>query len=75
MVTLAGDADSAKFPTGFTLNVTDAVCAMLPEVPMIVTLVVPTGAVAIAVSVIVVVPVAGFGLNVAVTPVGSCAAE
>jgi len=50
-VKLAGEAESAKFPVGFTVSDSAAVCAMLPEVPRMVTRVVPIGAVPVAVSV------------------------
>ena len=49
--------------------VCDAVC--LPEVPVIVSVYWPTGAVLLAVSVNVLLEVAGFGVNAAVTPLGS----
>ena len=42
----------------------------LPDVPVMVTGTVPMGAVPLAVSVTVLAVLAGFGLNIAVTPVG-----
>jgi hypothetical protein len=46
-----------------------AVC--VPEVPVMVTGYCPRAAVLLAVNVIVLLPVVGFGVNVAVTPLGS----
>jgi hypothetical protein len=46
------------------------VCVMLPDVPVMVTVAVPSDAVAPAVSVKVLAPVAGLGLKLAVTPAG-----
>lgn len=72
MVKLAGDAESAKVPVGFTLSATVAVCEILPDVPSTVTVVDTMGAVALAVSVsVLVVPVVGFGENDAVTALGN----
>ena len=51
------------------------VCVRLPDLPVIVTVDVPVAAVALAERVRVVVLVAGFGLNAAVTPVGKPEAE
>ena len=67
---LLGDTDRVKFGGGFTLRVTVAVFVKLPEIPVMVTMAVPVLAVPLAVSVKVLVAVAGFGLNVAVTPLG-----
>jgi hypothetical protein len=64
-----------KFGAGFTVSEIVVVCSVLPEVPVIVTVAVPVVAVSLAVNVSVLVPVAGFGLNAAVTPVGRPAAE
>jgi hypothetical protein len=47
----------------------------LPEVPVMVTRTVPVAAVALTVSVRVLVLVSGFGLNDAVTPLGKPAAD
>ena len=52
-----------------------AVCVMLPDVPVMVTVAVPSDAVALAVRVKVLVVVAGFVLKLAVTPVGKPAAD
>jgi hypothetical protein len=46
------------------------VCVMLPDVPVMVTVAVPSDAVALAVRVKVLVLVAGFGVKLAVTPAG-----
>jgi hypothetical protein len=70
MVTLAGDAESAKLGAGFTVSVTDAVFERLPETPVIVTVVVPVAAVPLAVNVKELLLVVTAGLNVAVTPDG-----
>jgi hypothetical protein len=59
-----------KFGAGFTVRSIVVVCAVPPDVPVIVTVAVPVVAVALAVNVSVLVLVAGFGLNAAVTPVG-----
>lgn len=75
MFTLAGDAETAKFPVGFTVSVSADVCAMSPDVPRIVTTVVPIGAVPVAVSVNVLVFVVLLGLKDAVTPLGNPEAE
>jgi hypothetical protein len=59
-----------KFGAGFTVSEIVVVCSVLPEVPVIVTVTVPVVPVSLAVNVSVLVPVAGFGLNAAVTPAG-----
>lgn len=64
-----------KFPMGFTVNGSVAVCDRFPDVPRMFTAPVPMGAVVLAVSVNVVVPVVGSGLNEAVTPLGNIVAE
>ena len=51
------------------------VAVKIPEVPVIVTVVVPAAALSLAVRVSVLVPVAGLGLNAAVTPLGKPKAE
>jgi len=56
--------------TGFTVSETVVVAVKLPEVPVMVTVAVPVAAVLLAVRVRVLVEVAGFVLNAAVTPVG-----
>ena len=52
------------------MRLTVVVCVRPPAVPVIVTVAEPVAAVEVAVSVSVVVLVAGFGLNAAVTPLG-----
>ena len=75
MLKLAGDVESAKFPVGFTVSDSAVVCAMLPDVPRMVTRVVPIGAVPVAVSVNVLRLVVLLGLKDAVTPLGNPEAE
>ena len=72
IVTLAGDAESAKFGggTGFTVRAIVVVLVKLPDVPVMVTVAGPVVAVLLAVSVNVLVLVALLGLNAAVTPLG-----
>jgi hypothetical protein len=71
-VTFSGEAGrKIKFPNGFTVNVIVVLALRLPEVPVIVTVAVSCSAVALAVRVRMLVEVAGFGLNDAVTPFGS----
>ncbi len=70
-VKVSGEAVSVKFPNGFTVNVIVVAALRLPEVPVIVTVAVSFVAVALAVRVRMLVEVAGFGLNEAVTPFGS----
>jgi hypothetical protein len=72
---LLGDADSVKVPTGFTVSETVVVLAKTPAVPVMVTLVVPTGTVPLAVNVNVLVFAVLVGLNDAVTPFGSPEAD
>lgn len=60
-----------KFGAGFTVRAIVVVCLVLPDVPVIVTVAAPVAAVALAANVSVLVLVAGFGLNSAVTPVGN----
>jgi hypothetical protein len=69
--TLAGDAESVKFGAAFTVSVTVVVWLRLPEVPVIVTVAFPVVAVALAVSVKLLVPVVLAGLKLAVTPAGN----
>lgn len=68
-----GEALIVKFGdvVAFTVRASVVVATRLPEVPVMVTVLVPVVADALAVSVRVLVPVVGFGLNAAVTPVGS----
>jgi hypothetical protein len=58
-----------------TVSVTLVACVKPPEMPVTVTVPAYGGAVALAVSVSVLFPVAGFGLKVAVTPLGNPDAE
>jgi hypothetical protein len=59
-----------KVGTAVTVSVIVVVFVKLPDVPVIVTRTVPVDAVLLAVSVNVLVVVAGFELNAAVTPLG-----
>ena len=70
-VTLPGLALREKSGAALTVRFTVAVCESGPEVPVMVTVLVPVVAVALALKVSVLEPVAGFGLNAAVTPLGS----
>jgi hypothetical protein len=70
-VKVFGEAVSVKLPNAFTVSVMVVVALRLPEIPVIVTVTVPAFAVLLAVRVRVLVEVAGFGLNAAVTPLGS----
>lgn len=72
---LLGDAESVKFGPAVTVTETVAVWVNPPTVPVTVTVVVPVVAAPVAVSVMVLEPVVGFGLNDAVTPVGSPEAD
>jgi len=73
-VNVLGLADRAK--VAFTVTLIAVVCVALPEVPVIVTVAVPVFAVALAVRVsVLLLPVAGLGLNPAVTPLGNPEAE
>lgn len=58
-------------PPLVTVRLTEVVAVRLPDVPVMVTVDVPVAAVALAVRVKVLVVVAGFGVKVAVTPLGS----
>ena len=69
-VTVLGEAVRVKLPNAVTFKVSVVVTLRLPVVPVIVTVVVPFFAVALAVRVSVLLVVAGFGLNAAVTPLG-----
>ena len=65
-----GEAERAKFAAGVTVRETVVACDKLPEVPVMVTVTVPSVAVPLAVSVSVLEMVVLLGLNVAVTPLG-----
>ena len=65
-----GEADKLKLGAVFTVRLSVVVAVRVPDAPLIVTAKVPVAAVALAVSVKVLVEVVGFGLNDAVTPVG-----
>jgi hypothetical protein len=78
IVTLFGDAESAKLgggATAVTVRESVVVFVKLPDWPDMVTVVAPVVAVPLAVSVKMLVLVAGSGLKVAVTPVGKPAAD
>jgi len=72
MVRLLGEVESVKFGVGrgFTVRESVVVFVKLPEVPVMLTVTGPVVAVLLAASVKVLVVVAGFGLNDAVTPLG-----
>jgi hypothetical protein len=73
-VKLLGDAERVKFgagATGFTVREITAEFDKLPDAPVMVTVTVPVIAVLLADSVNVLVVVAGFALNDAVTPLGN----
>ena len=70
-----GDADSVKLPTLFTVRETVVELVKRPAVPVMVTLVVPIGAVPLAVNVNVLVLAVLVGLNAAVMPLGSPEAD
>jgi len=73
IVKLLGDANRLKSGAGgaaLTVRETEVVCIRLPEVPVIVRETVPNTAVPLAMRESVLLPVAGFGENVAVTPLG-----
>jgi hypothetical protein len=71
MLTLFGDADRLKLGAAFTVRLTVVVCVRLPDVPVIVTVLVPVAAVLLAVNVRELELVAGFVLKAAETPLGS----
>ena len=66
-----GAAVRVKFPNGFTVSKTVVVALRLPEIPVMVTVAVPTFAVALAVNVTTLDDVTGFALKIAVTPLGN----
>src|SRR5215467_12226062 len=70
-LTFAGDAERAKFGSGGTVRTTEVVFVSVPDVPVIVTAAEPAAAVLLTDRVSVLVAMAGFGLNDAVTPPGS----
>jgi hypothetical protein len=76
-VTLPGVADRPKLGTeaAFKVRPTVVVCVRLPDVPVIVTVLVPVAAVLLAVNVSELVVVVDAGVNVAVTPVGKGEAD
>ena len=73
-VTSFGASSRAK-PGVLTINVIVVLAVMLPEEPVIVIVAAPGIALLLAASVSVVLPVAGFGEIVAVTPLGTFDAE
>ena len=75
IVRLLGEVDNAKVPTGFTVRETMVVLTKAPEVPVMVTLLVPTGTVLLTANVNVLVFAVLVGLNVAVTPFGNPEAD
>ena len=70
MLTLLGDAERVKLPVGFTVRVKLVWLVKVPDEPVTVILNVPTAAVALEVSVNVLVLAVLLGLNDAVTPLG-----
>ena len=70
MLTLFGDADRLKSGAAFTVRLTVVVWVRLPEVPVIVTVLVPVAAVVLAVKVRELVLVVEAGEKAAVTPLG-----
>jgi hypothetical protein len=75
MPRLLGEDDKVKLGVEFTVRVIVVVFVRLPEMPVMVTGTVPAVAVPLTVSVSVLVFVAGFGPNDAVTPLGKPAAD
>lgn len=69
--TLTEFGEASSINPSFNVSLSVVVLVRTPEVPVIVTVVVPVGAVALAAKVIVLLDVAGFELNEAVTPFGS----
>jgi len=70
IVKVLGDAESVKFPWGFTVRERVVVLVKLPDEPVIVTVTVPVDAALLAASVNVLVFAVLVGLNDAVTPLG-----
>jgi hypothetical protein len=76
MLTVEGAAERVKLCTrGLTVRLMVVLPVVLPDTPEMVTVTVPVAAVEVADKVSVLVLVAGFGLNDAVTPLGSPEAE
>lgn len=75
IVTLPGEAESAKVGVEVTVREIVVVSVRLPDVPLMVTVVVPAAADALAVSVSTLVDVVGLVPKAAVTPVGKPEAE
>lgn len=76
MVWVIGVPDAAPSVKAWaTVSVRVVVCVKPPEVPVTVTVPEPVVAVPLAVNVSVLLPVAGFGLKAAVTPLGNPEAE
>ena len=71
MVSELGEAVSVKLGAALTVSATLVVALRFPEVPLMVTVVVPVLAVPLAVSVSTLLPVVGFVPNAAVTPLGN----
>lgn len=69
-VKLLGDAETAKFPSSFTVRVTVVTFIKLPDMPVIITVAVPTSAVPLAVSIKVLVVDVLLGLKDVLTPLG-----
>ena len=69
MLSVFGEAVSVR--PGVTVSLIAVVCVRLPDVPVIVAVDTPGTAAALTVRVNVLVDVAGFGLNAAVTPLGN----
>jgi hypothetical protein len=70
------DAESVKLGAAVTVSETEVLALKLPDIPVIVTgMLLPVVAVLLELSVRVLVLVAGFGLNDAVTPLGSPEAD
>lgn len=70
MLKVFGDTPRLKVCDEFTAREITTVFVRLPELPVIVTFAVPTGAALLADSVMVLVPLVLMGLNEAVTPLG-----
>ena len=70
ILTLFVDADRLKSGAAFTVRLTVVVCVRLPDVPVIVTVLVPVAAALPAANVRELVVVAEAGVKVAVTPLG-----
>ncbi len=75
MLTELGLTAMVKLGAGVTVRLIVVVLLKLPAVPVTVIVAVPVAAVVLAVKVSVLVVVAGFGVNTAVTPLGKPDAE